>query len=90
MWSQQERPAVPPGQFNQTPGTLGQERQIPEVSEEFTLKRKLPDVHVLAEATQADFATLGNCPAPQATAAATPPAQADPEGQGKHPVEPTR
>ena len=90
MWSKQERPAVPPGQLNQMPGTLGQERQIPEVSEEETLYKKLPGVHVLAEATHADLATLGNCPAPQATAAAVPPAHDDPEGQGKHPVDPTR
>jgi len=47
-------------------------------------------VHVLAEATQADLSTLGNCPAPHATAAAVPPAHDDPEGQGKQPVDPTR
>ena len=37
---------------------------------------------------QADLATFGSCPAPQATAAAVPPAQEDPGGQGKQPVEP--
>ena len=33
---------------------------------------------------------MGTCPALQATAAAVPPVQDDPEGQGKHPVTPTR
>ena len=75
----QEIPAVPPLQVIVTPGTTGQGRQTPPL-------RKLPDVQVVTGVTHIVIFKLTTNPEGQATAADTPPAHADPEGQGKHPV----
>jgi hypothetical protein len=75
----QDIPAVPPLQVIVTPGTTGQGRQTPPL-------RKLPDVQVVTGVTHIVIFKLTTNPEGQATAADTPPAHADPEGQGKHPV----
>jgi hypothetical protein len=64
------------------PATTGQVRQTPKESVDAALYKKFPEVHVLAPVTQAVLATLGTCPELQATGAADPPAQIDPDVQG--------